>query len=119
MSIWSVRFVSRRPTFAVVAAGLCFASGSAPVQGAGVSASEVVSYVPGSAREDFRDFRLADARMSLDEQRLVQRHRQVHRRRRLTIGDVRLALHGVVEPSDLLSHARAVAKRALQCGQQK
>jgi len=78
-------------------------------------------------REDFRDFGLADAGMSFDEQRLVQRHRQVRGRRRLAIGDVRLALHGVVEPGDLLPHARlsraksrgAFAKRALQCGQQK
>jgi len=70
-------------------------------------------------REDFRDFGLADARMSFDEQRLAQRHREIRRRRRFAVGDVRLALHRVVEPGDLCSHARAFAKRALQCGQQK
>src|SRR4051812_39651470 len=45
----------RRSVIAAAAAAVSFASWAPPVHGAPVSASQVVSYEPGTAREDYRD----------------------------------------------------------------
>ena len=55
--------------------------------------------------QDLGDLGLADARVPLDEERLPQRRRQVHRRRDGRVGDVGSPFHQGLDVSDLLAHA--------------
>src|SRR5437773_2600106 len=63
---------------------------------------------PEHPRHDLRDLGLPDARGPLDQERLAQAHRQVHRRRNGRVRHIVRRLHQLLEFSNLVTHVHSL-----------